>query len=79
MLTDEPDVAMKVLLKENGVSKAFRVVKKVDEEKIPTLTWILTFTSIPPPSIVLGYYNYPLGGYKRGITQCAKCWSFGHT
>ncbi|XP_066957946.1 uncharacterized protein [Macrobrachium rosenbergii] len=67
-------------LKDQGVIKVNRITKKVDRDRIPQPTLILTFNTLRLPEYVsAAWHRYKIKQYIPRPRRCFHCQRFGHT
>ncbi|XP_055591223.1 uncharacterized protein LOC129743268 [Uranotaenia lowii] len=67
-------------LADQGVTRVYRFMKRVNGKKEATYTMDLTITGSTPPSYVFfGYIRVPTRTYYPRPLMCNKCGYFGHT
>ena len=67
-------------LKPQGVSNIRRISKKIDNELVPTDTYVFTFNKLTRPSTlqITEWHNVIVQEYKEQPQFCYKCQGFGH-
>ncbi|XP_066909367.1 uncharacterized protein [Halyomorpha halys] len=66
-------------LLDKGVTEVKRIFKKLENTKIPTHLWVLTFASPDlPGNIKLDFINIKVRLYIPNPVQCFKCYAFNH-